>query len=85
MATADLFSNSINLPVTRRPNVTRPGPKGLGERIIGWMVRVSKHSQGAQSAKEYQALSRLSDSDLDKRGLARKDLPQHVFGKYYYS
>jgi uncharacterized protein YjiS (DUF1127 family) len=85
MSTASLFRNSINMPVTRRPNEKPSGRAGALERFIGWMVRVSDHSQGAQSAREFQALSRMSDADLAKRGLKRAELPQHVFGKYYYS
>ncbi|MFV0359501.1 DUF1127 domain-containing protein [Tropicimonas sp.] len=34
-----------------------------------------------QRNNEYQALSRLSDAELERRGLAREDLVRHVFAE----
>ena len=55
----------------------------IGDGVLTAMVSLAEGSHAARKAREFKALSDLSDAELAARGLTRDALPVHVFGKYY--
>lgn len=81
MTTATLFGNSINLPVTRRPQTQEHSVwERTTDAILAWMIRTSEQSSKARAARAFAALNALSDEELAARGLTRGDLVFRVFG-----
>ena len=54
-----------------------PWIKLAGERLRGWIETQADH---AAEAALYQELSRLSDTELEHRGIPRGELHRCVFG-----
>ena len=57
--------------------------RGAGDRLAYVFVKLGQNSHAAHKAREFQALSALSDEELGKRGLTRDGLAIHVFGPFY--
>ncbi len=57
--------------------------RGAGERVFTAMIALGEGTTAARKAREFKALSDLSDAELAQRGLTRDGLAVHVFGAYY--
>jgi hypothetical protein len=54
----------------------RDQAKRFGERILE-VLRAC--ADGYAAAAEYEELSKLSKAELERRGIPRRELPQHIF------
>lgn len=57
--------------------------RGAGDRLLYVFIKLGENSHAAHKAREFQALSSLSDEQLAERGLTRDGLAIHVFGPFY--
>jgi len=62
----------------------RPRLARIGHRLAAAAEAMSNASRLARAAREAQALYRLSDTELARRGLRRDQIAHHVFGPYLY-
>ena len=54
--------------------------EATGERILGWMARTGEKSRAARAADNFARLNALSDAELARKGIARRDLFWLCFG-----
>ena len=82
---ADAAKFNQPLPATAGHFVDQAGSflGRVGDGVLTAMVNLAEGSHAARKAREFKALSDLSDAELEARGLTRDALPVHVFGKYY--
>ena len=83
MATASKFAQP--LPANAGHFVDQAGAflGKVGDHVLTAMMLLAEGSHAARKAREFKALSDLSDAELAERGLTRDVLAVHVFGKYY--
>jgi hypothetical protein len=56
----------------------------FGDRLMALMGFIGERSAAAACARQAEALFKLSDEDLAKRGLRRDEVIQHAFARYLY-
>lgn len=57
--------------------------RDASQHIFNAMILMGEATTAARKAREFKALSDLSDAELQQRGLTRDGLAVHVFGAYY--
>ncbi|SLN65072.1 hypothetical protein ROJ8625_03314 [Roseivivax jejudonensis] len=55
--------------------------RGVFKRVFGFLVMVGESNHRAHRVQE---LSKLSDRELEKRGLKREEIAHHVFRDMFY-
>jgi hypothetical protein len=67
---------------TNTQELPRPLLAGLGARLKAVFAAIAGASQVAKCAREVEALARLSDAELARRGLTRDRIVEHAFRHY---
>jgi hypothetical protein len=67
---------------TNTQDSTRPLLAGLGAWLKAVFAAIADASQVARCAREAEALARLSDAELARRGLTRDTIVQYAFRHY---
>ena len=67
---------------TNTQNPTLPLFAGLGARLKAVLAAIADASQAAKCVREAEALARLSDAELARRGLTRDRVVEHAFRHY---
>jgi len=72
LANSQVADHAIEWTLDQQHRETRR----LGARILD-VLRAC--AAGSAAAAEYEELSKLSKAELERRGIPRGDLPQHIF------